>query len=615
MILRPRRLVPLLAALLLGGSGPAGLAEVFCNQASGQDDRFPLPSTTALPWGAVGYLDNGCTGTLIDPSHIVAAAHCFTWTDTGAWQRELYFVPNFSPAAPASFVHVDRVVVGSRARLQWTGPWWEDEARHDWGLGHLASPVTAFPSLAIEGAPSAPAVVQSAGYARDLARVQPSSRPPGAPCRNPFCQGGQNVWWDEGLVDPQCTIVRNVAGLLFHTCDTVGGNSGSPLLRQAGGTYRIAGVIFGGGSSVDRSTNVVTGCTPPGPATEYLLNLGPAAQTFVHAPLAAVAVAVAPVGGVAARGAAGPPSRVFVADSDADRVVARTRAGASLADPFAPFAPFASARSPAALTTIERPDGGFGLIVAPRSGPLLARDAGGAGDWHILDSPRGASGFRDVDAIDGAVGEIVAITNQGKAYRRLFTASGWGTWSKLPGSGWRRVAAALLDDGRRLVLLRSPRRIVRQFVQKGSTWEARFSRGSFLAEADDVDLTRDRFGVLRAFALRDDVVWTQEWRGRWPGWRDAAIRLYAPLAASEAAASADALASGYWRETTGPYMDGLASLTAAQWAEPGAADATVLLAVDGYGNVYFSEPRCRTDRAGASCPAGAHWSAWRSFYQ
>lgn len=608
------RLVPLLAVVLLAGSG-SGLAEVFCNTSSGQDDRYPLPSTTAVPWGAVGYLDNGCTATLIDPSHIVAAAHCFTWTDSGAWQQGLHFVPNFNPAAQARFVYVDRVVVGSRARLQWTGTWWEDEARHDWGIGHLSSPVTEFPSLRIEGAPSVPYAVQSAGYARDLARVQPSPRPPGAPCWNPFCQGGQNVWWDEGLVDPQCTITRNVAGLLFHTCDTVGGNSGSPLLHQSGGSYRIAGVIFGGGQSVDRSTNVVTGCTQPGPATEYLLNIGPAAQTFVHAPLAAADVAVAPTGTGAARGVAAPPSRVFVADGDGDRVVARTRQGSSLDDPFSPFGLFASADAPARLAALERPDGGFGLIVASRSGPLLARDAGGAGDWHVIDPPRGATGFRDVDAVDGAVGELVAVTTNGKAYRRSLTASGWGTWSKLPGSGWWRVAAATLDDGRRVVFLRSPRRIVSEFVQKGSAWGDGFRRRRVLAEADDVDLTRDRFGVLRAFALRNNVVWTQEWQGRWPGWRDAGIRLYAPLVASEAAATPEALAYGYWRETTGPFMDGLVSLTAAQWAEPGGSDATVLFAVDDRGNVYWSEPRCRADRAAASCSVGSHWSAWRSFYQ
>ncbi len=615
MIPGARRLVPLLAVVFLAGSGSAGFAEVFCNTFSGQDDRYPLPATTALPWGAVGYLDNGCTATLIDPDHIVAAAHCFTWTDSGAWQGGLYFVPNFNPAAAARFVQVDRVVVGSRARLQWSGPWWEDEARHDWGIGHLASPVTEFPSIELGSVPSAPFSVQSAGYARDLARVQPSPRPPGAPCQNPFCQGGQNVWWDEGLVDPQCTIVRNDAGLLFHTCDAVGGNSGSPLLYQSGGSYRIAGVTFGGGSSVDRSANVVSGCTYPGPATEYLLNFGPAAQTFVHAPLAAADVAVAPLAATAG-GAAGPVSRVFVADRDGDRVVSRTRQGSSLDDAFSAFGPFAPLTAPRALTVLAGQRGAT-LVAVDGAGRLLVRDANGADDWEVMDAPPGVSGFRDVDAVEGAMNELVAVTSKGKAHRRAraSTVSGWGKWLKLPGSGWRSVAAATLDDGRRTVLLRNRSRLVYQFVQKGSAWGDGFRRGSFLAEADDVDLTRDRFGILRAFALRNDVVWTQEWQGRWPGWRNADIRLYAPLVASEAAATPDAVAHGYWRETTGPYMDGLVSLTAAQWSEVGGGDATVLFAVDGRGNVYRSEPRCRADRAAGSCPVGFHWSAWRSFYQ
>jgi hypothetical protein len=53
---------------------PCCQGTVFC-----PDDRYLMPVSNALPWGAIGYMDNGCTATLIDSRHIVAAAHCFAF--------------------------------------------------------------------------------------------------------------------------------------------------------------------------------------------------------------------------------------------------------------------------------------------------------------------------------------------------------------------------------------------------------------------------------------------------------------------------------------------------------------------------------------------------------
>ncbi len=135
-------------------------AVVFC-----PDDRYLMPINNSLPWGAIGYMDNGCTATLLDPSHIVAAAHCFCFDDTGSWQNNLSFYPNFNPKRPNSpSVAIDRAVVGTRVR---TGG--EFQAS-DWGIGHLAKEVKDFPAMQADFKSNSAGIidVMSAGYGRDL---------------------------------------------------------------------------------------------------------------------------------------------------------------------------------------------------------------------------------------------------------------------------------------------------------------------------------------------------------------------------------------------------------------------------------------------------------------
>src|SRR5262245_16228517 len=91
-------------------------ATLYCNRAYTQIKRDP-----GRPYNAVGFLNNGCTASLIDSSHILAAAHCFVNTTTGQWQTGLRFYPNFHPSRVKADrknvprADVTRIVAGSRA--------------------------------------------------------------------------------------------------------------------------------------------------------------------------------------------------------------------------------------------------------------------------------------------------------------------------------------------------------------------------------------------------------------------------------------------------------------------------------------------------------------------
>lgn len=155
------RLVVGLSLFALHASGA-----IFC-----PDDRYSMPMQTTLPWGAIGFLNNGCTATLIDPNHILAAAHCFASIGTGAWQRGpansgLRFYPNYNPDRPnPPFRTIDRVVVGSRIEAPNFPP--PGFPAMDWGLAHLDTPVTDFDSMPILPAPQLPLSVMNGAYQRD----------------------------------------------------------------------------------------------------------------------------------------------------------------------------------------------------------------------------------------------------------------------------------------------------------------------------------------------------------------------------------------------------------------------------------------------------------------
>ncbi|NMO14272.1 trypsin-like serine protease [Pyxidicoccus fallax] len=223
-----------------GGGTPGFLLDsVSQGIVIGTDDRTVVNSDATLqtwPYRAVGpiiYDENAttgtCTATMIGPRHAVTAAHCLH-DNAGTWYWPLYFSPGHKGSgADRTPNGAYRKVVARYARTHATA--W------DYAL------------LILEDKPE----TANLGYlgfgwwTSDSFYQDRAMRVWGYPVWNNTCAASPLASDDCGgyMYRSSCTISNTTSDVLYHKCDTQGGNSGSAIQSYVGSDLYVLGVHKG----------------------------------------------------------------------------------------------------------------------------------------------------------------------------------------------------------------------------------------------------------------------------------------------------------------------------------------------------------------------------------
>ncbi|MEJ6392360.1 trypsin-like serine protease [Gymnodinialimonas sp. 2305UL16-5] len=187
----------------------------------GEDDRVVLDPTEA-PWTMIGFVDlsaASCTGTLIGPATVLTSAHCIA--NNGQIENQpVEFLAGFTQGNAVA----RSAITGYHLPQGWLAG---EQEGTDYAFLFLAEPIgnqvgfmdfgalSALERSALEGG-TGPDILQ-AGYSFDQDGVLTGN-----------------------LACPFVEVTDD--NLLIHECDTLQGDSGSPLFIEDGAGYRIVGV-------------------------------------------------------------------------------------------------------------------------------------------------------------------------------------------------------------------------------------------------------------------------------------------------------------------------------------------------------------------------------------
>lgn len=603
------------------------IATLYCN-----GSYTELKIDPGRPYNAVGYLNNGCTAFLVDSSHIVAAAHCFTDIKTGEWQNNLRFYPNFHPdriaanSATVPNADVSRVVVGSRVEtddIKGAGP--------DWGIAKLTNwrnigGIDLTPITIATGVPPNGTAIINPAYTRHHFPYNDhdvntwdnmmwdnkycdwvgnnegmwaiSTKAINCDAR-PLYNGttkdriGCNSRWGPGMIHKQCQISNSNSHIVTHNCDTVGGSSGSPLIyKKSNGRWYVVAVTHGGGST-DFSQISGPACTPNGSFD----NVSASVTRFRFAPRFASNVAVHR----SPKNKSG--TALFAVDSDLNQLVFRYRKGnnPNYNSEFTFWklmgTPYAGAQlsnvAACSADTEARPQ----VFIVANNGNIYSRRYGSDNRWHgweNLGKP-GTVNIADIDTTTNLQGrcQLFAVANNGNAYtRRKLSTTSWSNWETVATGSFRKVSGLKYMNQLNVTLLDSAGQIWRTSLK--TNWRPLEALPALpgLNNWIDLDMTWDEHarGFMLALAQGGgDKLWFMPMYGSdgWRKWHAFGTKLWA----KEPSASPTML-----------------SVTASRWMEdPQGSTSPVVFATGDKGNIYFIE-YARTGRYNG-------WVLqWKSFY-
>lgn len=211
----------------------------------GHDDRVPVNDTTQSPWDAVGQLEtasgNLCTATLIAPNLALTAGHCLLTPPKGKADKAvaLRFVSNKGLWRYEIHDIEGRVDPTLGKRLKADGDGWivpPAAAPWDFGLIVLRNPPSGITPLPLfEGDKAAlTAALKSAG--------------------RKVTQAGYPEDHLDTLYSHQNCEVTGWAqtSVMSHQCDTLPGDSGSPLMLHTDDGWQLIGVQSSAPAAKDR---------------------------------------------------------------------------------------------------------------------------------------------------------------------------------------------------------------------------------------------------------------------------------------------------------------------------------------------------------------------------